>query len=165
MCMDKKKQVVRLRVCFFALYALAGAVALAFELTDGAGGWFLGADSRGAMTAGEYLARVLGIGGTLVLVPLALKLMSFRAVSLSVASGSGTSDRNYVRWSLLRLVLLFMSIFPNLLFYYIWWDSSFGCCALIGILASLFCWPSLERWEQEAGASPEEEESKNECRS
>ena len=101
----------------------------------------------------------------MVLVPLALKLMSLKPVRASWLSGGPAAERNYVRWSLVRLALLFLVIFPNVCLYYMLWDSSFGCCALIGVLASLFCWPSQERWARETEPVVPNEESKKECQS
>lgn len=165
MCMEKKKQLLLLRVCVCALYAVTGVAALFFETSGMGGGWLAGGGAPGAASMGEYVATLSAVCATMVLVPLALKLMSLKPVRASWLSGGSAAERNYVRWSLVRLALLFLVIFPNVCLYYMLWDSSFGCCALIGVLASLFCWPSQERWARETEPVAPDEESKKECQS
>jgi len=52
--------------------------------------------------------------------------------------------RCYVKWSEVRLAMFVAVVLVNLSVYYMTVDNMCGYCALIGAIASLFCWPTKE---------------------
>mgnify|MGYP000069627356 FL=1 len=88
----------------------------------------------------------------IVLVPMALKMMSFRVVKSSYSVGSPQrSGLKYKRWSEVRMAMLAVTGWTNIVFYYLTLDSTGSICALIAALALCFCWPSREKFENETG--------------
>ena len=51
--MEKKKQLLLLRVCVCALYAVTGVAALFFETSGMGRGWLAGGGAPGAASMGE----------------------------------------------------------------------------------------------------------------
>ena len=140
-----------LRRMFYAAYLILLCMAVLLEFVFPIGEFGIDGGEGDSMATWEYLSEIIGIGGTLVLVPLSLKFMALKPVRRSLLDGGKSSSSGYLRWSIFRLVLLCAVMGVNLIFYYLWLSSTFGCCALIGFIASLFCWPSEDRMEQETG--------------
>ncbi len=88
----------------------------------------------------------------IVLVPMALKMMSFRVVKSSYSVDfPQRSGLKYKRWSEVRMAMLAVTGWTNIVFYYLTLDSTGSICALITALALCFCWPSREKFENETG--------------
>ena len=78
----------------------------------------------------------------IVLVPMALKMMSFRVVKSSYSVDfPQRSGLKYKRWSEVLMAMLAVLTL----------DSTGSICALITALALCFCWPSREKFENETG--------------
>jgi hypothetical protein len=61
------------------------------------------------------------------------------------------SGLKYKRWSEVRMAMLAVTGWTNIVFYYLTLDSTGSICALITALALCFCWPSREKFENETG--------------
>ncbi len=117
-----------------------------FELDVWTAGWAVGNEQA------VYYVKLAGTAMVVVLVPLALKVMSFGAVKSSCSAGSpGQSVLRYRRWSEARMAMLAVTGWANIVFYYLTLDSTCSVCALMAALALCFCWPSRERLESETG--------------
>ncbi|MCD8317791.1 MAG: hypothetical protein LUC45_02545 [Paraprevotella sp.] len=110
-----------------------------------------------------YNLSVVGIFMVIILIPMSLKLMSLRTVKASFAAeDSAIVERNYRRWCEIRMAILAVTGWTNLVFYYLTLDSTGGFCALITALALCFCWPSQDKFVYETlslsdGKGPEAE--------
>lgn len=70
---------------------------------------------------------------------LACRLLAFERVKAELAR----HPQQIVRWNAIRLAVTALSILPSAFTYYAAENSSsILCCALIGLTASLFCWPT-----------------------
>ncbi len=122
---------------FAALWVVAVVVVLLFETGVATEGALVG-NPRAA-----YVAETTGVLAMIALVPTSLKLFSValkkRVVTLS----------DYHHASLLRLALLAIVVWGNLIVYYLTLNNLGGLSALIGLTATLFCLPSAERIENE----------------
>ena len=126
------KITTRLRIEFVAIVVLALAIAGAFEcglLTTG---------TVDPASSSAYWWAIVDVALTLVMVPLALKLMSLRNVAARVE----TSDTAFRRWSEVRIAMLATPLLLNIVHYY-----ALGCqpthayMALMIAVALLFVWP------------------------
>ena len=96
-----------------------------------------------------YWLDILGVVLVLVLVPMALKLMSFNNVKRRIHD----SIDSYVRWSEVRLAMLTVPLLVNISQYYVLGtDVTCGYLALIVLVAFLFIWPSHSRAQYERDA-------------
>ncbi len=143
--MDEKRQVRLLRMCFCLCYCPPLLLVIFCEFVLPFGCWVI------ADEVFLYWAKVAGVAAMLLCVPLALKLMALRPVADSVRKAEGASVPRYVRWSLVRLGLLWLAGLLNIVLYYLTLESSCAFCTLVAVVASAFCWPSLGRLEQETG--------------
>jgi hypothetical protein len=103
-----------------------------------------------------YLLQCAGVLLMIALIPLALRLF-----------GMGLMDRvrqlplqealvSYRRMSQVRLGLLMVVALVNLTCYYLMLKSSCAMCAVMAMLASLACIPSMGRIRKELGLNEEE---------
>ena len=102
----------------------------------------------GELTVGnelaDYYINLTGIIMVIVLVPMALKMMSFRVVKSSYSVDfPQRSGLKYKRWSEVRMAMLAVTGWTNIVFYYLTLDSTGSICALITALALCFCWPVI----------------------
>ena len=103
----------------------------------------------------EYVFSMCSVILTLISIPLALKLMTFKHVRAQVQQ----SEQNYRTWALLRIVLLGTPLIYNLLMYYLLsFNTSCGYMALICAVSFFFIWPSdgKMRYERENFGNKEE---------
>lgn len=97
----------------------------------------------------EYALGTFSILMTIALVPLSLKLFSvimekkIQHVQLQKALVL------YKKWSIIRLMILALVTYLNLLIYYLTLNNIGGLCALIALTASVFCLPSERRVSEE----------------
>ena len=103
----------------------------------------------------EYVFSLCSVISTLISIPLALKLMTFKRVHALVQQ----SEQHYRTWALLRIVLLSVPLIYNTLMYYLLgFNTSCGYMALICVVSFFFIWPSdgKMRYERESFGNQEE---------
>lgn len=93
---------------------------------------------------GTYIAECAGILLTVSLTPLALKSFHKALLRMARMDDDAARRRCYVKWSEIRQALFLVVVLLNLSIYYTTMENICGYCALIGAIASLFCWPTLE---------------------
>lgn len=136
---ELKKTVRLLQVEYAFLWLLAVGLVIAYET-----GWMeMGLYIENARM--EYFLQTVGILLTLFLIPFSLKLFVLAVKNKITALPLADALRSYVRWSEVRLSLLLVVVLLNLSVYYCTLNSIGGLCALLGLLASLFCIPSGQR--------------------
>lgn len=141
-----EKLIRRLRTEFCLAFVWAGVLAALFEWDVCPTGWAAGNGLA------EYYANLAGIAMVVILVPMSLKLMAFRWVKASFSQGSlQQAAARYKRWSEVRLAMLAVAGWANIVAYYLTLDSTGGICAAIVAIASCFCWPSCDKLAYETG--------------
>lgn len=136
---EVRKLVAVQRVEYAVLWMVAVGLVVCFESGLWADGAYAGIPKV------EYCLETAGILCAVILIPLSLKWFSLalvkriRRLALLEALGS------YRRWSELRLSLLAIVVWGNLLVYYLTLNNIGGLCALMGLTASFFCWPGVKR--------------------
>lgn len=139
-----------LRIVFFSGLLAAGLLVLLFETEM---------LESGALTGDEQTAYWLGIVGvalTIIAIPTALKLMTWKRVKADVKQ----SEQSYVRWSILRLLMLTTPFLYNLLVYYLLGcEPTYAYMALMLLLVFLFVWPSQDKMNYERELDKQEKES------
>ena len=138
-----------------ACYAIFWAVPVAVVIWGEAGASWTG------LLAGNvrmtYGAETIVILLTVLNVPVSLKLFA-RILSRQIAqTGIGQAISLYVRWSVWRLTMLFLPIACGMAGYYLLMSNNCLLCALIGLVASLFCVPGEQRLRRELNIDKEEE--------
>lgn len=130
----------RLRFFYIAILACAAVVALLYE-TDIA---TVGLISTTPTV--RYTLEIVCVFAALVLIPLSLKLLSLKPIRQRIVR----SERDYERWSFMRLAMLATALHLNLSQYYMMeLDTTCGYLALMTVVTFLFVWPSRERMEDE----------------
>ncbi len=92
-----------------------------------------------------YIAQTVGVLLALCLIPASLKMFSMALFKRIVKLPVEEALVSYCRWCEIRLALLTIVVLINLSVYYLTLSSIGGLCALLGLLASLFCLPSSTR--------------------
>lgn len=97
----------------------------------------------------EYALHVLAVVLTLLGSYVAMRLMAFAGVKQSVRKQEEVAaQRTYATLCLVRSALVALPIWYNLLVYYMAdFSSTMLYCFLITAVASLFCWPSQETYD------------------
>lgn len=124
----------KLRLRLFAIYFVAIIIVLLFE--------------TGALPIGmvksdttNYILQVIGVLLSLALIPISLKgfnIFSRRALNKNYEQRIGV----YKLLANLRLLAFFIVIEYSILLYYLIDDTVGLYCALIGVVCSLFCFPT-----------------------
>lgn len=91
-----------------------------------------------------YIAESAGILLAVVLTPVALKSFHKALIRMVYMDDDTARRRRYVKWSEIRLAMFVTVVLVNISVYYMTADNMCGYCALIGVIASLFCWPTKE---------------------
>lgn len=132
--------IVRLRLFYFFVLAIAALVALAYEL---------GFATVGALDIPPHVHYVFEIAAvclTLVFIPLALKFFTIRGIRQRIVR----SERQYEALSMVRIAMLATPLHFNLSHYYLLdLDTTCGYLALMTAVTFLFIWPSRDRMEDE----------------
>ena len=128
----------RLRLEFVAYVLLAVLLVVLYETHVFAKGALVG-----DVTA-IYVAECAGILLAVVLTPVALKSFHKALVRMVYMDDDAARRRCYVKWNEIRLAMFVTVVLVNLSVYYMTSDNMCGYCALIGAIASLFCWPTKE---------------------
>jgi hypothetical protein len=92
----------------------------------------------------------------------ALKLFRFRIVKKSIERAGVIGLHSYLRWSIIRLVIIALPLWFDLLIYYWTINTNGGLLALIAATGTFFCWPSEKKMMQETMKSEDGEEEKEE---
>ena len=137
---ERISQMVRvLQVEYAVLWILALGVVLCNELGLFVEGHFAG---DGLM---EYILQTVGILLVIGLIPFSLRLFSLSLVKRIQQLPLEEAMKSYRRWSEIRLALLAVPVLINLSFYYLTLNTTGLFCAVMALLASLFCVPSRKR--------------------
>lgn len=138
-----KKILFSLRASFIIQVLVAALLAAAYEM-----GWL----AEGILSGNgemEYILQTVGIMLMIILIPMALKLHTFKTVKARIKSGQPGFEKRYMLWSEVRLYMLATPLYFNLVAYYAIINSTTSFCALISAVALLFTWPSQVRMENE----------------
>ena len=139
-----------LRIVYCSELFTALLLAVLFE-TD-----FLPAGTMAIDEGQEYVFNMLGVILTIIGLPLALKLMTFKRVRAQIQQ----NEQNYLQWALIRLMLLNVPLIYNEILYYVTgFNTSCGYLALICVVGFCFVWPSKEKMLYERAAFGNQEES------
>lgn len=134
-----KKTLDVLKIAFAAFWGLAIVIVVVHEINDGETG--LVADNVKIV----YWMETVSILLTVINVPLALKLFALVLRKKIDQVPLVDALRLYKRWSLIRLLLLFIPVLAGLTTYYMCMSTTGLLCAAIGLTASLFCVPTEQR--------------------
>lgn len=111
----------------------------------------LPAGAYGTGSSGEYFMKVTGILLMVAGVPLGLKFLTLPFVRREIEQATEYGDARYEVWCMVRLVMLYVPLFFNLLLYYITMDTTHVFCAVISVIGLVFCWPSEQKMFHERG--------------
>ena len=136
---DIKKTLNKLKLWFGAFWTLPLLTVVIGELSEeSAGPW---ASDASAVYGMETLTILL----TCAAVPTALKLFAWILRKKIDKADLLEALHLYEKWSLARLLLLFLPVAAGLLTYYTCMSNTGLLCAAIGLTASLFCIPTERR--------------------
>ena len=136
--MTNQQILLRLRLEFVAYVLLAVLLVVLYETHV-----FVMGALAGDATA-VYVAESAGILLAVILTPVALKSFHKTLVRMVYMDDDAVRRRSYVRWNEIRLAMFVTVVLVNISVYYMTADNMCGYCALIGVIASLFCWPTKE---------------------
>ena len=132
--------IVRLRLFYIFVLAIAALLALAYE----SGLATVGALDIPAQM--HFVFEIVAVCITLLIIPFSLKLLTIRNIRQRIIR----SKRQYEQWSMVRIALLATPLHLNLSQYYLLdLDTTCGYLALMTAVTFLFIWPSRERMEDE----------------
>lgn len=97
----------------------------------------------------QYVLGTLGILLTLTLVPLSLKLFSFKLFQKLKEAPVERAFKRYKTYCGIRIGLLAVVVLTNIAFYYLTLQNTGLFCTFIGLAASLFCIPGESKIRQE----------------
>lgn len=97
----------------------------------------------------SYVLQTATVLLTLCLIPVSLKMFSMALEKRVRPLPLPEALRAYLRWSEIRLALLAVVVMIGLTVYYSTLSSIGGLCALVGLLATLFCLPGEARLKGE----------------
>ena len=142
--MNNRKLMTLLRVAYCTSLAIAAMIVVFYETH------ILTAGTRAYDSQSNYKAEMIGVVLTIVAIPLALKLMSFKKVKALVYQ----QPKKYLKVSAFRIALLALTLIYNVLTYYLQgFDATLGYLALMVVVAFLFIWPSEGKMEYECGST------------
>lgn len=141
--MEIKNIVRRLWTEYVAVWALSLGLLVLYEagvLEEGA----LAHDGRIC-----YVLQTASVILTLCLIPVALKMFSQALDKRVRLLPRPEALYSYLRWSEVRLAMLTIVVLVGLSVYYSTLSSIGGLCALVGLLATLFCLPGETKLRNE----------------
>ena len=103
----------------------------------------------------DYVLQTVGILLAVGLIPLSLRLFS---LSLVKQRSLPEALKSYRRWSEIRTGMLVVPVLVNLSFYYLTLNNTGVLCAMMALIASLFCVPTRKRMLDELDLVKEENE-------
>lgn len=105
-----------------------------------------------------FFAETVTILLTAISIPVSLKLFFWVLAKKIDLVAISQALRLYALWSGARLAILAVPVLVGFLTYYMTLSNKGLLCALIGLTASLFCYPSEERLRKELHINKEKEE-------
>lgn len=93
----------------------------------------------------DYVLQTVGILLAVGLIPLSLRLFSLSLVKHVKRLPFPEALKSYRRWSEIRIGLLLVPVLVNLSCYYLTLNNTGVLCALMALMASLFCVPTRRR--------------------
>ena len=137
---EKIQQLVRVLTLEYALlWVLAIGLVLCYETGLFTEGQYAG-DARM-----EYVLQSVGILMVIGLIPFSLRLFSLSLVKRIQTLPLTEAMKSYRRWSEIRIALLAVPVLINLSFYYLTLNTTGLFCAMMALIASLFCVPTESR--------------------
>lgn len=97
----------------------------------------------------SYALQSIGILFTIAMIPAALRMFNQNLMNRIKEMSLRDALKSYQRWGEVRLCLLFVPAVLNFTFYYLTLNSTCLFCALMPMLATLFCVPSESRIKNE----------------
>ncbi len=110
----------------------------------------------------QYILQTIGILTTIALVPFSLKIFSVKLNKVIKEADLEKALRLYLHWGYVRLMMLALVTYLNIIIYYMTLNNIGGLCALIGITASVFCLPGEKKLREEMNLITNNEENKEE---
>ena len=83
---------------------------------------------------------------TIAMIPLALRLFKFRKVKTQLAE---QRENALTKWGVIRMDMLCIPLFINVVLYYVYQHAAFGYLAIILFLCLFFVYPSKARCQAE----------------
>lgn len=154
--MSNKQILRRLRIEYLAFVFLAVLLVVLQETHVLAEGVLVG------NATAVYVAECAGILLTIAFIPLALKGFHKALLRMSVMEDEAARRRSYLKWNEIRLAMFVVIVLLNTSVYYATLDNMCGYCAIMGLIASFFCWPTKEGVDVELSMSPEPESQSQE---
>lgn len=93
----------------------------------------------------DYILQSVGILLTVGLIPLSLRLFSLSLAKHVKQLSLPQALKSYRRWSEVRIGMLLVPVLVNLSFYYLTLNNTGILCAMMALIASLFCVPTRRR--------------------
>ncbi len=93
----------------------------------------------------DYILQTVGILLAVGLIPLSLRLFSLSLVKNVKQRSLPEALKSYRRWSEIRIGMLLAPVLVNLSFYYLTMNNTGVLCAMMALIASLFCIPTRKR--------------------
>lgn len=93
----------------------------------------------------DYILQSVGILLAVGLIPLSLRLFSLSLVKNVKQLSLPEALKSYRRWSEIRIGMLLVPVLVNLSFYYLTMNNTGVLCAMMALIASLFCIPTRKR--------------------
>ena len=109
----------------------------------------------------DYILQAVGILLAVGLIPLSLRLFSLSLVKHVKQLALPEALKSYRRWSEVRIGMLLVPVLVNLSFYYLTMNTTGVMCAMMALIASLFCVPTHKRMLDELDLV--EDENKNQA--
>lgn len=151
-----EKKIRQLLGCLQLEYALVWALPLLLVLLYETGAMAEGAYADDARM--DYVLQTVGILLAVGLIPLSLRLFSLSLVKHVKQLSLPDALKSYRRWSEVRTGLLLVPVLVNLSFYYLTLNTTGVLCAMMALIASLFCIPTRRRMLDELDLVKEENE-------
>lgn len=106
----------------------------------------------------DYILQTVGILLAVGLIPLSLRLFSLSLVKNVKQLSLPEALKSYRRWSEVRIGLLLAPVLVNLSFYYLTMNNTGALCAMMALIASLFCIPTRKRMLDELDLVKDEDD-------
>ena len=143
--MEKKiKRTVCLLGCAFVMFWLIAGVIIFLGEIDVLTVGLYAADERMA-----YMLESICILLTAACIPLPLKLFNVALKRFMDKQTFPNALESYTLFSILRLAILFIPVYFGFVIYYLVLTKTGMFCAMIGLVASLFCVPDTNRLRKE----------------
>ncbi len=138
--MQKENIIKNVRTVFWVYATLATLLAVLFETG------IIAKDIPGITPTARYIAEVAGVMLTIILIPLAIKGFSMQMTRAAKEKNAHLIEY-YRNKSNARTSILFVVIMANIALYYAIDNESSLYCALLGIAAAIYSYPTKTTFE------------------